>query len=198
MAITALEQFDAVIQRFGKVAGYAIGGSVLTPIITAASGMAPAWPDGLSFMTSILMLAVLILVFHFLTTSKRWAFSVLLLASAAALLLAVGGYTYARGSFVMRAPLTGDQLTLGCRYRPEIVTYAREKGLDTTRQCPGDDFRELLAKAESDPFQVWTETSIANVSYVIASLWIGLFTSLALFIGSFVIWYTRQPAAPGG
>jgi hypothetical protein len=193
MGMTALDQFDAVVGRFGKVAGYAIGGSVLTPVVIAASGMAPTWPDGLPFITSVLMLAILILTFHFLTTRRRWAFSILLVMSCVALVGSIGGYSYARGTFVVNSRLTGEPLTLGCRFRSDIVMYARKTGLDSASQCPGNDFREILEKAENDPTQVWTETSIANVAYVIALLWLGIFTALALFIGSFVIWYTRQP-----
>jgi len=193
MAQTALDQFDAVVARFGKIAGYALGGSVLAPLVTAASGMAPAWPDGLPIITSIFMLLSLILIFHFLTTRKRWIFSLLLVGGSLCLVASILGYAFARGEFVMKGSRSNASLTIGCTWRPEAVELATRLRIDTKDQCPGD-FRELLAKAEDDPYQIWTERSITNVSYVIACLWVALFTTLALVIGSFVIWYTRQPA----
>lgn len=196
MAATALTQFDEVIKRFGKVAGYALGGSTLVPLITAASGMAPDWPDGLPMIASIFMLVTLVLTFHFLSARRRSTFSWLLVIGTVGLVASIAGYSYERGQFVMTAPRTGATLTLGCKWRSEIVLLAVKQGIDTSDQCPGD-FQELLAKHEDNPFNVWTIQSITNVYYRIATLWVMMFAMLALVLGSFVIYYTRRPTPPG-
>lgn len=185
-----LNQFEQVTVRFGRTAGIAIGGASVVPIITAFSGMAPSWPDGLPIMSSLLMLITLMVTFHFFTAKRRWVFSTFFTLSVLALVSLLITYTYLRARFIMLHPASGEPIILGCEWRSETKVVAVARGLSIVDQCPGD-FRGMLLDAR-DQFDIWTEASILQVSLLIASVWTGIFVSLATAIGSFVIWYAKQ------
>ncbi|MGH6616259.1 hypothetical protein [Sphingomonas sp.] len=190
--MSMLDQFEQVTSRFGRVAGYAIGGTAIIPLIGAFSGIAPPWPDGLSVISSVIILITLMLVFHLFTTTRRWVFSTVFLVSAALLVTCLGAYTYMRIEFVLFHPTAKESIILGCEWRTEALEVAKVHRIPTTDQCPGQ-FRDMLLDAR-DQYDIWTERSIRQVALLMACLWVGIFMSLSLTIGCFVIWYAKQAA----
>jgi hypothetical protein len=186
-----LQQFEDFVTRFGRVAGYALAGSALTPILTAMLGYAPAWPNGISLFSALAMLVSLMVLFHFFTSRRRWVFSLLLIGSAVLLVAAIVAYVTLTDRFIVYEPQVGHDLTLGCRWTEDAVTVARHLRLAADDQCPGD-YRYLLEGTRTyDTALIWTEDSIRNVKLLIAASWIAIFAGLAATIGSFVIWYAR-------
>lgn len=192
--MSMLDQFELVTNRFGRVAGFAIGGTAIVPLLGAFSGIAPPWPDGLAVIASVMILMTLMTVFHFFTATRRWVFSTLFVASAAMLIACLTGYSYMRAQFVFYHPTAKENIILGCEWRYQTQQVARLRHIPTGDQCPGE-FRDLLLDAR-DQFDVWTERSIMRVALDMAALWIGIFIGLALTIGSFVIWYAKQADHP--
>ena len=190
--MSALDQFKEVVERFGTIAGFAIGGTALVPLVTAATGLAPPWPAGLPFVACVLMLITLVLIFHFLTR-RRALFSMVLLVGSILLVTSLAAHVYLHSQFVTVAPRSNAPLILGCKWTRDAVVVANDQGIDTSDQCPGD-YRALLEDAEYDSSEIWTPGSISNVAYLLAVTWTLVFIALALALGSFVIWYSRQPA----
>jgi len=190
--MSRLDEFTKLLKDFGAIGALVIGGSLLTPILVAAVGLAPPDTPGLQFVASVMILVVMILLFQFLPQRPR-AFAFLLVSSIGLLVVTMMAHLYLHMRFV-----TG-QLVLGCGWKPRLAALAQkdlELGLDATSQCPGD-FRALLGMQDDDPFEIWTADSIELVKFLLSASWVAMFVFLALALGAFVIHNGRQPARSG-
>lgn len=187
--MSALDEFKKSFEQFGTIGGLAVAGSVLTPIVSAASGLAPPRPDNLPFAASMLMLLTLALVFQFLP-SRQSGYAATFVAGSALLVATLIAQVYLHMRFV------DGQLILGCKWTDDTSLYASATpSIDPDAQCPGD-YRHLLDRAENDPTQIWTPESIDQIALLLSVNWLLVFVMLAVALGSFVIYNGRQPGRP--
>lgn len=95
LPMTRLDEFKKALEEFGAVSSLAITGSVLAPILSAASGLAPPWPNNLEFVTVTMMLLTLAMVFQFLP-KRRSAYVKVFVTGTAMLVVALAAQVYKR------------------------------------------------------------------------------------------------------
>lgn len=189
--MTQLTEFKKAFEEFGTIGGLAVAGSVLTPIISSASGLAPPWPKNLEFVAAMMMLLTLAMVFQFLPR-RRSGYAKVFIAGAVLFVVTLAAQVTLHMRFVTDAPRIQGKLLMGCEWTRDMLRYARQSGeLNLASQCPGD-YRALLEMADNDPSQIWTAASIDRIALLLAGTWVMIFVSLAVALGSFVIYNSRQ------
>jgi len=192
--VTRLNEFKKAFEDFGTIGGLAVGGSVLAPIISSASGLAPPWPNNLEFVAAVMMLLTLAMTFQFLPR-RRSGYAKVFIAGTVLFVVTLAAQVALHMRFVTEAPRIETKLLMGCGWTRDMLVYARESGeFDLGSQCPGD-YRALLEMADNDPSQIWTASGIDQIAMLLAATWVMIFVSLAVALGSFVIYNSRQRAA---
>lgn len=192
--MTQLDEFKKIFEDFGTVGSLAVGGAVLGPIISAASGLAPPWPNNLEFVASVLMLLALAMVFQFLP-KRRSSYAKVFIAGSVILVLTLALQVWLHIRFVTEVPGMETKLIMGCGWTRDVLLVAQNSNeFNLQSQCPGD-YRPLLEMAENDPSQIWTASSIDQIAMLLAATWIAIFVSLSIALGSFVIYNSRQRSA---
>lgn len=194
--MTKFDDFSDFIKRFKWVAAMIVGGAGLSPVIAAMAGFDPAWPNGISIITSLLIVVTLILTFVFTTgistTWQRAAIAISALTFVGALFF----YLYLFDRFVYAVPNTDSSITLGCGWTKDARDYATVIGISLDEQCPGD-FEEMLSNAEYTPQSIWLNESLTTNRLKILASWLLMFTALSAFLGSFVATLSGSPKSVG-
>lgn len=182
MAKNGLEEFKEVLRDFRSLGAYLIGGAVGATLSLALTNFVPPWPNGVSVLTSLTELLVLIFVFHFWyekTTaqmSRRMTVALIFLVTGFFL------YLYFLDTYTFPFPNTGERWAKGFCIRDDIKLLVQELGGDL----------EALKGAEYKQEAIWKPWSITLVRLTLLFLWLWFFTNLAVFIGTFVITQKRR------
>ncbi len=190
--MTRFEDFSDYIKRFKWVAALIVGSAGLSPVIAAMAGVDPAWPDGISIITSLLIVVTLILVFVFTTGISAMFKRAIIAASAVTFVASLFFYLYLFDRFVYSVPNTDASITVGCGWTREARDFAKMVDISSEEQCPGD-FEELLSNAEYAAEAIWLDESLTTNRLKILAAWLLLFTSLSAFLGSFVATLSGGP-----
>lgn len=190
------EDFSDYIKRFKWVAALIVGGAGLSPVIAAMAGFDPAWPNGISIITSLLIIVTLILAFVFTTDiSAAWKRAIIA-TSALTFIGSLFFYLYLFDRFVYLVPNTEASITLGCGWTKDARNYAKMIDISLDEQCPGD-FEEMLSNAEYLPQSIWLNESLTTNRLKILASWLLTFTALSAFLGSFVATLSGSPKSVG-
>lgn len=201
--MSALDDFITLFKKFGTVGALAAAGSVVAPIVGAASGLAPPWPKNLDFVTATLSFLTVAMIFQFLPRTRK-GYARVFITGTLAFVVSLLSQVYLHMRFVTTAPGIEGPLLLGCEWKRDILLLASRpdahEALDTRHQCPGD-YRYLLEISGNDPSAIWTAASIDNVAMMLALTWVLLFVFFAVSVGSFVVFNAgrkgkAKPAAP--
>jgi hypothetical protein len=187
----SFEDFKAFIERFGFILALATTGSVVA-FVAGANDLAPFWLPAIGFLSALTVIVALALTYQlgFGTTRKRK--SALLLISAAAASLFIGGYALAYSQFVVPTDIaskadTVELTVLGCEWthaaKVNGAALHREMGFDNSRECPGN---YSALDEEGMPYrEIWTPQSVALVKAAMIGLWFAGFFSLGTFFAAF-------------
>jgi hypothetical protein len=177
MSYSGLKEFKAVLRDFRSLGAYLIVGAMGTTITLAMTNFAPPWPNGISVLTSLTELLVLIFVFNF--WYKKTPEQVSKGMKVALVFLTVGFFLYLffLDTYTFTFPGTGERWAKGFCIRDGIKPLVQELGGDL----------EALKGAEYNQEAIWKPWSITLVRLTLLFLWLWFFTNLAVFVGTFVI-----------
>jgi hypothetical protein len=184
--MASFDDFKLLAERFGWMAGLAAAGATFAPLITAAAGFAPPWPESLPFLTSVFMLVAMMLCFALVRGVSAAKFRRLLITFALLFTVVIGGYLYAFDMFVYDNPDTGTKMSIGCEWTRDAKLLAKARDLDLESECPGP-FEDVLHEASADSDAIWTTHSQRNVRFGLLGLWIASFGALTVLIAAFLL-----------
>jgi hypothetical protein len=145
------------------------------PLLAAAIGLAPPWPRGAAAMTAIIGAFATGLVYHLV---KERMINRLMRLAALALPITACGYLAAMSFFTFQTPTTKEHWAKGFVCTADAVAVYRDK-------CPNLGIDELRA-TEYQAERLWTSQSVTVVRVALVVLWMGIFVSVAIILGSFL------------
>jgi hypothetical protein len=179
-------QFRQFLKEYGSL--LAIGAPVAaTPLAVGFAAMSPPWPSNISFVTSVIQLLVLILVFHFFGHSRRRIINRIILGNFITLLLISLGYVYLLRNFSYDAVVDAKG-TIERRVKGFVCKDIPQKSYPDS--CPFLGPVELN-QVGNRPEELWTQGSRDAVHLALVSTWLLSFISLTMFIGSFLVYQRR-------
>jgi hypothetical protein len=184
---TGLDGFKRLMKESRTLALWA-GGGAAVPFAAQLASLSPPWPEGIVVITSIAELVALIVVYQFIKANRRIMVNRTILIATLALIAFGISYLALNAGYTFRVPTTKERFVRGyvCTANAELVF--KEK-------CPSLDMDDLASAAyEAD--RLWTPKSITVMRVSLVSLWLMVFTSLSVVIGSFVV-YQAQLGAGG-
>jgi hypothetical protein len=153
-----------------------------TPIIAQLASISPVWPPQIGFLTSVLELVGLILIYQFMNGARKATVDRVLIAATLVLLLS--SILYLKLTSAYGFTLDDQRYVRGFACTPEA---ARVYG-----DCPFLTDVEIDEYAQHPQAQ-WTTQSIAEVEATLIALWSIAFLALTAVVGSFVA-FQRRPA----
>lgn len=185
MPSSGLEEFGAVVSDYKRVASWFVLGTVAGPLADYVVKLGPPWPSQVPVLTSIAELVVLVWVFHFCSRAKRSTIDSLMRRSLVAAIFGLILYLLLSGNYVFEDPM-------GNRGVKGLVLRSVVKPLVTDAYTLDD----ALKGAEYRPERVWTMWSIAAMQVFLLGSWMISFSSLAAFVGLFVVYRRHHGASP--
>lgn len=185
--MSGLDDFKEVLREYGSLLGWALGGSVIVPLVTKLAGFAPVWPPAVPFVTAIFTLVAIILSYQFVQRRGRRAANRFIVYSAVlmAAFFVIYLYVFARFTFVI--PTNKELIYLGCGWSELAISQAKDYLLNPEKGCPGE-FERILPAIQYEAGVIWTKESIANVRMFVAISWFLFFSALSFLIASFVVY----------
>jgi hypothetical protein len=188
-----MDDFHKVLGEYGKLLGWALGGSVVVPLLARLAGFAPVWPPAAAFVTGIFTLVAIILSYQFIRHKGRAAASKAILYSAAVMVAFFLLYLYVFARFTFVIPTNNQLIYLGCGWSELAIKQATEYLFNPERGCPGE-FERILPAIQYEAGVIWTKESITNVRMLIAVSWFLFFAALSYLIASFVVYQSGRKA----
>jgi hypothetical protein len=200
---------DRLIKQIGKAVGYvapaavvaadertarltaiasnalAVGGGLATPALGSLAAIAPPWPPGVAFLSTVVVAVTIAVAFQVLRSRTATAMRRTFLASALLLGLASATYLLAVSFFVYQTPTTKERWAKGYTCTPEAVLLYKDK-------CPNLGVDELRG-AEYEAERLWTASSVAVVKVSLVALWLLALIALAIQIGNFLAQHGVPP-----
>jgi hypothetical protein len=184
MEKSGLKEFKEVLRDFRSLGTYLIGGAIGATLLSLTN-FAPPWPKGISALTSLTELIVLIFVFNFWYKKSPAQMSRFMKVSLIFLVAGFFLYLYFLDTYTFLLPKTGERWAKGFCLQDDIRPLVQELGGDL----------EALKGAEYKQEAIWKPWSITMVRLTLLFLWLWFFTNIAVFIGSFVITQRRRKIA---
>jgi hypothetical protein len=185
MRKTGLEEFKTVMSDFKNISSYVVGGTAAAPLaVSLATELGPPWPAGLSLITSLTELVVMIAIFHFWFNesleqlSKKISFALILIV------VSLFSYLFLVNTFVFEYPTTKNKEARGFVLNASIKKLAQDPEFDTPDK--------LLEGYEYDAKKIWEPWSITIINLLLVACWLTFFVSLSIFMGTFVMYQRRK------
>ncbi len=183
MPPNGLEEFREVLSDVKSITTWAIGGTVVAPLADLVLHVGAPWPNGVPVVTSLVELASMICVFHFWRSKNQKQLKTRLVITLLVLFVSLFGYLFLIDSYTFVNPATSRRFAKGFCVLPEIETMIPTQIANPEAALAGNEYREE---------EVWTAGSITGVRIVLLMTWLLVFSSLAAFIGTFVIAQRRR------
>jgi heme/copper-type cytochrome/quinol oxidase subunit 4 len=182
-----LAEFRKFLKEYGAL--LAAGAPIAaTPLIAGFAAMSPPWPSNISFVTAVVQLVVLILIFQMLGTSSRRVINRVILASFACLMLVSLGYIYLLRNFTYDAQVDVKG-TIERRVKGFVCKDVVQR--EYPDACPFLGASELN-EVQNRPDMLWTESSRNNVHVALVTTWALSFIALTTVVGSFLVYQRRM------
>jgi hypothetical protein len=183
MAKSGLEEFREVITDVRSLTAWAVGGAVAAPLFDFVLHLGAPWPPGVPVITSLVELISLICIFHFWFRKTQKKLTGRMVVALIVLLLSLFCYLYLFGSYTFVNPATSKRYAKGFTVRPEIQALIPEQFDSPEKALSGSEYREE---------EVWTAGSIMAARLSLLAAWLIMFSSLSVFIGTFVMAQRRK------
>jgi hypothetical protein len=179
---TRFDEFLVLMKRFRNLAVVALGVGG-APYVAYLAKVLPPWPPGIAAITALVELVCLVLVFQFMHGSGRATNNRII--AVGALVLGLTGLLYLLlfASFTYEIPSDRSRDVAGFLCRQDVPRAVLE-------ECPFVSI-ERLADAEYSGELIWQLWTIYAMRVAIALTWLGLFISLSLLIGTFILFQSR-------
>ena len=188
---SGMDAFRTVAKEFRGTLLLAVGGSSLLPLVARFAKVTPPWPDGVTLVTSLATLLVIIFVFQFLwKRAKRSVDKAMLWGGALVVLFGISYFTLF-DIFVFPIPTTGELGVAGCGWTSNARLIAADYLADPADGCPGN-YQQLLEAAEYEARQLWRPNSLTAVKMALFSSWLALFGGVSLIVAAFVTYQVRR------
>jgi hypothetical protein len=185
-----IADFKKFVGNYRSIIGFVTGAAgVSSPLLLGLSGISPPWPKGITTMTALIVLVVLILVYFLLGQTARLTIKRLMVCAAVAITVFSLLYLIAYSTFVFQIPTTRELGIKGfvCTADARLVYGDR---------CPflGDaELKRQVFDAEA----YWTKGSITAARLLLVAGWSVCFGALSLLVGSFVVVLSRKSNSRG-
>lgn len=183
MAKSGLEEFREVITDVRSLTSWAVGGAVAAPLFDFVLHLGAPWPTGVPIITSLVELLSLICIFHFWFRKSQKKLTKRLVIALIILLVSFFSYLYLFDSYTFTNPATSKRYSKGFIVRPEIQALI---------PAPFESPEKALSGLEYKEEEVWTTGSITATRLLLLATWLLMFSSLSVFIGTFVMAQRRK------
>lgn len=182
---SGLDEFKAVLSEYRSVAIWAGLSTASIPFIAAFGGVTPPWPDGIAYMTAVVQLIGIILVFQLYGQASKRSISRNLVALTTIVIAFLTIYIFLFSQFTIFDPARNGRVIIGyeCTYK------ALQIYLD--RPCESLGYAELRNAAFKET-ELWTKLSISVVRTLLVTIWFLFFLSLASLVGQFLAFQRRR------
>jgi hypothetical protein len=182
MPNSGLEEFKEVVSDFRNLGAFAINSTVIAPLATPLFPLYPSWPAGISILTTLSELLVLICIFHFWFYLNRKRLNRRMLAALVLLCISLVVYLALYDLFTFKRPANKERDVKGFVLRSDVAPLI------------GDQFtaEDALMEAEYKPKEVWAAWSITTMRILLLAFWLLFFVSLSTFVGLFVMYQRRR------
>jgi hypothetical protein len=180
-----LTVFRALVSDYRSITTWTVGGSIVAPLSDLVFKIGPPYPSGVSIITSIVELLVLMGIFQFWNSLSARAINKRLVIALNVAAISFILYLILLGTATFIEPVGQQRLVKGFWLRPEAAAQ-----IETIRKKPGKagyTIDEFLRGKENDPELVWTMFSITFMRIALILTWLAMFVGLAGFIGMFVM-----------
>jgi hypothetical protein len=186
-----LDEFFDVIKDVRRVALFCAGGLILLPVAASLGGYAPPWPKGITTITTLMEMAVVITAFQLSAGKPRRVASRRVVLSLCAMVFFSLIYLGLNAVFVVTIPNSDVQIVLGCGLsRSALLVQRLPADLPLLDACPGE-FASLLASAQYETDKIYTRLSVSAIRVCLVIAWLGAFASFASLTGVFVTFQRR-------
>lgn len=189
---TGLEEFFEVLKDVRKIALFSAGGLIVLPIAANLGGYSPPWPRGITMITTLMELVIVIVSFQLYSGASKASVTKAVIGSTVGIFACSTAYLFLYSLFVYQIPNHQDQIILGCGLSQKSLSLLdaedRTPGFD---DCPGE-FYSLLKSAQWDAERVYTKLSVSLIRACINISWLAAFGSLACLCGVFVTYQRRR------
>jgi hypothetical protein len=180
---TGWSDFLSVLKEFNKLSAATVGAAAVAPFVASLSGISPPSPSGLVFITGLVELVVLILVFQFLRPRSKAVVNWVLSLSAGMLVLFSAIYLLLFFLFTFETPSPNPRGVRGFICKSEITVAEK-------RECPLIS-PSLISGAGYQVDVLWEPWTILTMRFVLTSVWLLNFINLSIVIGAFVVHQTK-------
>lgn len=188
---SGLDEFREILEAYRQTLTWALGGSAILPLIASFAGLAPIWPPGVPLLTSLFTLLSIIFCFQFFRKRAKKITNRVMLVSLGFFLVTLVSYLILISVFTFKIPTTGETIYLGCGWSDFTKEIADELLIDVAQGCPGQ-YDRILETSEYESGVVWTKSSVTAVRVFAVMLWLTVFSFLATFIGSFLVYQSNR------
>jgi hypothetical protein len=185
--MTGMDDFKSVLEDYSSLLGWALGGSVVVPLLAKLAGFAPVWPPAAPFITGLFTLVAIMLSYQFVRQRGRRAANRFLIYSTLAMAAFFILYLYLFARFTFVIPTNKELIYLGCGWSELAISQAKDYLLNPEKGCPGE-FERILPAIQYEAGVIWTKESIANVRMFVAVSWFFFFSALSFLIASFAVY----------
>lgn len=180
---TGYDDFLDILGKFRGLSAIALGTSVSVPFFAYLSGIAPPWPPGMVFVTALVEIVVLVVVFQFLRNSPRRTVNRVIAGTAPALIIFSALYLLLFSFFTYAIPTSSQRSVKG---------FVCQKGLLKSYEdaCPfltTQQLRDVAYTAEA----LWQGWSIDLMRFFLSAIWLTAFLFLSILVGSFIVFQTK-------
>jgi hypothetical protein len=182
---TGWSDFLSVLSEFKNLSAATLGAAAAAPFVAALAGITPPSPTGIMFITGLVELVVLILVFQFLRPRSRATVNWVLSRAAAMLLIFSAVYLLLFFLFTFETPSPNPRGVRGFICKSEITIAEK-------LECPLIS-PLLIANAGYQADLLWKPWTIVAMRFALASLWFLNFINLSIVIGAFIVHQTKPP-----
>lgn len=160
-------------------------------MIASFAGLAPVWPPAVALLTSLFTLIAVIFSFQFFRRAAKQRVSAVMMRALAVMVAALLAYLLVFDTFTFALPTTGELIYVGCGWSELAKEVADQYLFDPKAGCPGD-YHRVLAASEYESIVIWTRGGLTAVKMGLVMLWLGLFASVAIFIGAFLVYQSGR------
>jgi hypothetical protein len=170
----------------GTLAAYAGNASIWValaaaclPVAAAFVGVSPPWPRGVTLITAVMIIIMMITFCSLLNDTPRRILALATTASLVALMLLTPAYLASLSLFTYETPTTKEHWAKGYVCTDEATLLYKDK-------CPNlgvDELREAEFEAE----RLWTTQSITVVRLGLDLLWVGAFGALSMAMATIFV-----------
>jgi asparagine N-glycosylation enzyme membrane subunit Stt3 len=178
-AASGIQRLGALLRDVGTLAGWSVKGALAAPLADVMLELGPPWPPQSPVVTSILELAVLVLVLSLASNVSARRRKQLLVGFSLIAALALLTYLVLASQLIVPAP-DGRRLVSGLTIRADVVALLGS----------GYSPLDVLRDAAWNPEEVWTRSSITAARLLLFSAWCTTFGAFVAFLGVFAL---RRP-----